>query len=102
MVWAAISWYSAGPIITLKGRVTASDYVQILANHVHPMFQTLFPKDSAICQDNAPIHTVGVVKLQFDEHADEVSHLAWEPQLLDLNIIEPLWSNVGEQGLDPV
>jgi hypothetical protein len=26
MTWAAVSWYSAGPIITLNGRITASDY----------------------------------------------------------------------------
>lgn len=35
---------SAGPIITLKGRVTASDNVKILASHVNPMVQTLFPQ----------------------------------------------------------
>lgn len=48
MVWAAIFWYSAGPIVTLKDRVTASIYVQILADHVHPILQTLFPKNIAI------------------------------------------------------
>jgi len=26
MTWAAVSCYSAGPIITLNGRITASDY----------------------------------------------------------------------------
>ncbi|CAI9561960.1 unnamed protein product, partial [Staurois parvus] len=57
MAWAAISLCSAGPIITLKGRVTASNYVQILADHVHPMVQTLSLINSAIYQDyNAPIH----------------------------------------------
>jgi len=27
MIWVAISWYFAGPIITLNGRIIASDYV---------------------------------------------------------------------------
>jgi len=30
MIWAAMSWYSAGPIVTLNGRITASDYVDTL------------------------------------------------------------------------
>ena len=42
MIWAAISWYSAGP--TLSGRITASDDVDILGNRVHRMVQGLFPK----------------------------------------------------------
>ncbi|KAG1659875.1 hypothetical protein GQR58_022288 [Nymphon striatum] len=31
-VWAAISWFSAGPIIALKGKVTAHRYEEILPN----------------------------------------------------------------------
>jgi hypothetical protein len=30
MIWAAMSWYSAGRIITVNGRITASDYVNTL------------------------------------------------------------------------
>jgi len=33
-IWAAISWYYAGPIIALKGRLTSSDYVDIIVNQV--------------------------------------------------------------------
>jgi hypothetical protein len=29
MIWAAISWYSVGPIISLIVRITASDYLDI-------------------------------------------------------------------------
>jgi hypothetical protein len=42
MIWAAISWYSAGLRITLNGRITASNYADTLRNQVHPMFQILF------------------------------------------------------------
>ena len=31
MIWAAICWYSAGPMITLNGQITVSD-VDILGN----------------------------------------------------------------------
>jgi len=43
MVWVAISWYSAGPIINLNGRITAIDHVDILGHQVHPMVQMLLP-----------------------------------------------------------
>jgi hypothetical protein len=58
MIWAAICWHSAGPVITLNGRNTASDYVDISGNQVHPVVQVLFPNNDAIFQDdNSLIHT---------------------------------------------
>ena len=61
IIWASSSWYSAGHTITMNGRITASDYVDILGNH--PMVQTLFPNNEAIFQyDNLPIHTARSVR----------------------------------------
>ena len=58
MIWGTISWYSAGPIITLNGGITASDYVDIVGNQGHPVVQMLFSNNDAIFQDdNSPIHT---------------------------------------------
>ena len=58
MIWAAISCYTAGHIITLNGQITANDYVYILGNQVHPTVKLLFPNNDAIFQDdNSPIHT---------------------------------------------
>jgi hypothetical protein len=37
MIWAAISWYPAGPINDPNSRITATDYVDILGNQQHPM-----------------------------------------------------------------
>jgi hypothetical protein len=48
IIWAATCWYSAGPIITLQGQITASDYVDILGNQVQPMVQMLLPNNDAI------------------------------------------------------
>jgi hypothetical protein len=63
MVSAAISWYSVGPIFGLRGRITASEYVDSLGNQVHLMLQTLFPNNDEVFQDdNAPIHTAGNVQ----------------------------------------
>jgi hypothetical protein len=57
MTWTAISWYSAGPIITLKGRITASDHVDSLGNQVHPVVQMLYPNNKAIFQDDSSPYT---------------------------------------------
>jgi hypothetical protein len=51
MIWAAISWYSGGPVITLNGRITAGGCIDILGNQVHPMFQ-MYPNNDAVFQDD--------------------------------------------------
>jgi hypothetical protein len=43
MIWAEISWYSVGLIITLRGRITARKYMDRLGNQEHLMLQTLIP-----------------------------------------------------------
>jgi hypothetical protein len=77
MIWAAISWYSAGPLITLNGRIAAREYVDILGNQVHPTVQMLFANNEAIFQyDNSPTHTPRSVQPWFEEHGDAFQHYA--------------------------
>jgi len=93
MIWAAISWYSAGPIITLSARNIASDYMDILGNQVLLMVQMLFEFSDAVFQyDKSPIHTARSVQSWFEEHEDACQHLPWPAQSPDLNIIISLWS----------
>jgi hypothetical protein len=76
MIWAATSRYSAGAIITLNGRISASDHVDTLGNQVHPAVQMLFTNNDAIFQyDDSPIHTARCVQPWFDEHGDAFQHL---------------------------
>ncbi|GFW99651.1 aldehyde dehydrogenase X, mitochondrial [Trichonephila clavipes] len=71
MLWAAMSWFSAGPIVTLKGRITGEKYREVLADQVYPMMKTLFPaEDGGIFQDISLIHAVGLFQSLFDEHKD--------------------------------
>ena len=63
MIRGAISWYSAGRIITLNGRFTASDYLDILDNQLHPLVQMMFPNINAIFHDDSlPILTASSVQ----------------------------------------
>jgi hypothetical protein len=78
MIWAAITWYSLGTIITLHGRITAREYVDTLRNQVQLMIQKLFPNNDAVFQDEStPIHIAGSVQSWFEEHEDECLHLPW-------------------------
>jgi hypothetical protein len=65
--------YSVCPIITLLGQITAREYVDRLGNQMQPIFQTLFPNNDAVSQnDSAPIHTAGPVQSWFEEHVGEL------------------------------
>jgi hypothetical protein len=91
MVWAAISWYSAVPIITVNGRNTVSNYVDSLGSQVHPMVQMLYPNNEAAFQDDSsPMHTARSVQSRFEQYEDALQYLLWPAQSPHLNIIEPL------------
>jgi hypothetical protein len=76
MVWAAVSWHSIGPRVTLHGQITEIEYVKRLGNQAHPIIQTLFPNNNAILQDDsAPIHTAHTVRSWIEEHEGELQHL---------------------------
>jgi len=70
-----IYWYSAGP---LNGRITASDYMDILGKQVHPMVQTFFCNGDAVFQDDSfPIHTAISVQSWLQKHEDALHYLPW-------------------------
>jgi hypothetical protein len=90
-VWAAISWYSVGPIIAIHDGITAREYVDRLSNEVHPTIQTFLYNGKVSQEDAAPIHMVGPVQSWFEEHESELQHLPWPAQSPDLNITETVW-----------
>ena len=63
-------WYSAASVLTLNGRIIASDYVVILVNKVHHMVQVLFPNNDAIFQYDSPIRAARSVQSWFEENED--------------------------------
>jgi hypothetical protein len=76
MIWAATSWYSAGPIITMIGRNTSSDCVDSLDSQVHPLVQMLYPNNEAAFQDDSsPLHTARSVQSRFEQFEDALQHL---------------------------
>jgi hypothetical protein len=74
--------YSLGPPITLHGRIAANDFMDRFGNQVHPMIQTLFPKnDSVFPDDNAPCtqmeqlsHSLRSMKVNFSIFPGQHNH----------------------------
>ena len=74
-IWAAISWYSSGPIITLIGRITTRDYVDILGKPVHPMVQMLLCNNAIFQEDNLRTRTLSLFLTHTHTHTHTESEV---------------------------
>ena len=93
MIWAAISWYPAGPTIARNDRFATSDCVDILGNQGHPVVQKVLPNNDTSFQDyNLPIHTATIVQSWFEKHKNGLQHLPSPAHSPGQNIIEALQS----------
>ena len=84
-----LAWLGATPSPEGEGHI--EHYPSILADHLHPILQTVFPGENVLYSKmTMPLYTRLVVQIWLDEHNDEVVHLTWYLQSPDLIIIEPL------------
>ncbi len=57
MVWGIFSWHTLGLLVPIEHCLNATDYLSIVADHVHPFMTTVYPSsDDYFQQDNAPCH----------------------------------------------
>ncbi|GFV93165.1 DDE_3 domain-containing protein [Trichonephila clavipes] len=86
-IWATVSWFSVGPFVNLKRKVTEEKHREILADQVHPMKQTLF-----LAGDRNFVNKTCVwVQSWFDRLKNKVKYIFGPAQSLDFSIIKPLW-----------
>ena len=98
MLWAMFCWETLGPAIHVDVTLTRTTYLSIVADHVHPFMETVFPGGCGLFQqDNAPCHKAKMVQEWFEEHNNEFEVLTWPPNSPDLNPIEHLWDVLNKQ-----
>ncbi len=62
MVWGIFSWHTLGLFVPIKHRLSATVYLSIVADHVHPFMTTMYPSsDDYFQQDNAPCHKAQII-----------------------------------------
>ncbi|GFV13514.1 transposable element Tcb1 transposase [Trichonephila clavipes] len=93
MVWGAISWRGLGPLVTLRGKVKAAHYVNILRGSGASICPDFISRRMPTLSETTTlsIHTAKIVQEWFAEHEGRVGHLIGPLSHLDLNIIEHLW-----------
>ncbi len=42
MVWGIFSWHTLCPLVPIEHRLNATDYLSIVADHVHPFMTTVY------------------------------------------------------------
>ncbi|GBL78944.1 Transposable element Tc1 transposase [Araneus ventricosus] len=98
MLWGTFSWTALRPVVVVEQTMKAVNYLNIIADELHPYMVFVFPTGNGIFQqDNAPCHMTWIVWGWFEEHTDEFHLMSWPPNLLDLNPMEHIWDVMERQ-----
>lgn len=89
MVWGAITYYGTLELEVVSSKMTGNSYKMMLENKFPKIREIFGPLPWIFQQDNAPVHTAGVVRNWIS--MQNVETLSWPPYSPDLNIIENVW-----------
>ncbi|GBO39372.1 hypothetical protein AVEN_83601-1 [Araneus ventricosus] len=86
MLWGTFSWVALGPVVVVEQTMKAANYLNIIADQLHPYMAFVFPTRNGISQQgNAPCLKARIVLEWFQEHTDEFHLMSCLPKSPDLN-----------------
>ncbi|GBL94520.1 Transposable element Tc1 transposase [Araneus ventricosus] len=98
MLWGTFSWAALGPVVVVEHTMKGANYLNIIADQLHPYMAFVFPTGNGIFQqDNAPCHKARIVLEWFEKHTDEFHLMSWPPNSPDLNPMEHIWDVMERQ-----
>ncbi|GBM79138.1 hypothetical protein AVEN_256253-1 [Araneus ventricosus] len=98
MLWGMFSWTALGPVVVVEQTMKAANYLNTIADQLHPYMVFVFPNGNGIFQqDNSPCHKAWIVLEWFEEHIDEFHLMSWPPNSPDFNPMENIWDVMEQQ-----
>ncbi|GBM66903.1 Transposable element Tc1 transposase [Araneus ventricosus] len=70
MLWGTFSRAALGPVVVVEQTMNAANYLNIIANQLHPYMVFVFP-NGIFQQDNTLCHKARIVLEWFEEYTDE-------------------------------